>query len=46
MIDKIALKLTEGWMPIFEKSSDKTWDEKIYTRDVAFDGKAIHVIGL
>ena len=41
-----TLKLTEGWMPIFEKSSDKPWDEKIYSRDVAFDGKTIHIIGL
>ena len=35
-----------GWMPIFEKSKEKTWDEKIYTRDVVVDGKSIHVIGL
>ena len=41
-----ALKLTEGWMPIFEKSKERTWDEKIYARDVMFDGKTIHVIGL
>ena len=34
------------WMPIFEKSTEKTWDEKIYSRDVTVDGKAIHVIGL
>ena len=41
-----SLGLSEGWMPIFEKSKDKTWDEKIYSRDVAVGGKAIHVIGL
>ena len=35
-----------GWMPIFEKSKDKSWDEKIYTRDEVFNGKTIHVIGL
>jgi hypothetical protein len=33
-------------MPVFEKSKDKSWDEKIYTRDETFDGKIIHVIGL
>jgi len=33
-------------MPIFEKSREKTWDEKIYNRDEIVDGKAIHVIGL
>ena len=41
-----TLKLSEAWMPIFEKSKEKPWDEKIYSRDVAFDGKTIHVIGL
>ena len=41
-----TLKLTEGWMPIFDKSKTKTWDEKIYTRDESFNGKTIHVLGL
>ena len=36
----------DGWMPIFDKSKTKTWDEKIYSRDVEFDGKNIHVLGL
>jgi len=40
------LGLSEGWMPIFDKSKDKSWDEKIYTRDETFNGKTIHVIGL
>ena len=40
------LGLSEGWMPIFDKSKTKTWDEKIYARDEAFDGKTIHVLGL
>ena len=41
-----TLGLSEAWMPIFEKSKDKSWDEKIYSRDETFDGKTIHVIGL
>ena len=41
-----TLGLAEGWMPIFEKSKEKTWDEKIYSRDETVDGKTIHVIGL
>ena len=41
-----SLGLSEGWMPIFEKSKEKNWDEKIYTRDETFNGKTIHVIGL
>ena len=40
------LGLSEGWMPIFDKSKDKSWDEKIFTRDEIFNGKTIHVIGL
>ena len=41
-----SLGLAEAWMPVFEKSKAKSWDEKIYTRDETFDGKTIHVIGL
>ena len=41
-----SLGLTEGWMPIFEKSKEKSWDEKIFSRDEIVDGKTIHVIGL
>ena len=41
-----SLGLAEGWMPIFEKSKEKTWDEKIYSRDEIVDGKTIHVVGL
>ena len=41
-----SLGLSEGWMPIFEKSKDKTWDEKIYSRDETINDKKIHVIGL
>lgn len=33
-------------MPIFDKSKQKSWGEKIYTRDEVFNGKTIHVIGL
>ena len=41
-----SLGLDEGWMPVFDKSKEKSWDEKIFTRDETFDGKTIHVIGL
>ena len=41
-----SLGLSEGWMPIFEKSKEKSWDEKIYSRDEIVNGKTIHVIGL
>ena len=40
------LGLEEGWMAVFDEDAAKPWDEKIYSRDVAIDGKTIHVIGL
>ena len=41
-----SLGLSEGWMAVFDTTSEKTWEEKLYNRDVAFNGKTIHVIGL
>ena len=38
--------LHEGWMPIFDEDKSKTWEEKLYTRDVEFNGKTLHVVGL
>ena len=40
------LGLAEGWMPIFDADSDKPWADRIYSRDVDFAGKLIHVVGL
>ncbi len=40
------LGLEEGWMAVFDEDATKPWDEKIYARDVAIDGKTIHIIGL
>ena len=41
-----ALGLSEGWMAIFDEDKSKPWDKKLYRRDVAFDGKTLHVVGL
>ena len=41
-----SLGLPEGWMPVFDKSKTKSWDEKIFCRDEHVNGKTIHVIGL
>ena len=41
-----SLGLAEGWMPVFDDDSGKSWDERLFTRDVAFGGKTIHVVGL
>ena len=41
-----SLGLTEGWMPVFDDDAGKPWDERLFTRDEAFGGKTIHVVGL
>ena len=41
-----TLGLPEGWMAIFDEDKSKPWDEKLYSRDVAFNGKTLHVVGL
>ena len=41
-----TLGLSEGWMPIFDEDKSKPWDEKLYNRDVEFDGKTLHIVGL
>ena len=43
-LDTLGLK--EGWMAIFDEDASKSWDEKIYTRDIEIDGKTLHLIGL
>ena len=43
-LDKLGL--TEGWMPIFDECKSKAWEEKLYTREVEFNGKTLHIVGL
>lgn len=43
-LDKLGLD--EGWMPIFDPDSTKSWEEKLYTRDISLGGKTLHIIGL
>ena len=35
-----------GWMAVFDEDMSKSWDEKIYNRDITLDGKTLHIIGL
>ena len=35
-----------GWLSIFDRSTDKTWDEKIYTKKEIINSKKITVVGL
>ena len=41
-----TLGLPEGWMPVFDSDPAKPWEEKLYLRDISFDGKTLHVVGL
>ena len=41
-----GLGLSEGWMAIFDEDKSKSWEEKLYNRDVTFNGKTLHVVGL
>ncbi len=41
-----VLVLPEGWMPVFDPDPAKPWSEKLYTRDIPFAGKTLHLVGL
>ena len=43
-LDKLGLP--EGWMPIFDEDKSKSWEEKLYNRDVELNGKTLHIVGL
>ena len=38
--------LPEGWMPVFDPDPAKPWSEKLFTRDIPFSGKTLHLVGL
>ena len=40
------LEQPEGWMAIFDEDKSKSWEEKLYSRDMVFNGKTLHLIGL
>ena len=33
-------------MPVFDEDKSKTWEEKLYNRDVELGGKTLHIVGL
>ncbi len=41
-----TLGLPEGWMPVFAPDPAKPRSEKLYTRDIPFAGKTLHLVGL
>ena len=43
-LDKLGL--SEGWMAVFDENNSKPWEEKLYSHDIEFNGKTLHLIGL
>jgi hypothetical protein len=41
-----AYGCSEGWLAIFDRSPDVGWDDKIYMKKEAVDGKTVTVVGL
>ena len=41
-----TLGLSEGWMAVFDDDASKSWEEKIFLRDMSVDGKTLHIVGL
>ena len=35
----------EGWLVVFDRRPGRTWDERIFWRTVASDGRTIHIVG-
>jgi len=42
-MDKLGAR--EGWLVIFDRESDKLWEEKIYWKTVDLPQGRIHVVG-
>jgi len=34
-----------GWLIIFDRDTNKSWDEKIYSRTETYNNKTIHILG-
>jgi hypothetical protein len=41
-----AYGCSEGWLAIFDRNPDVGWDDKIYMKKEAVDGKTVTVVGL
>jgi len=41
-----TLGLSEGWMAVFDDDASKSWEEKIFLRDMSVDSKTLHIVGL
>ena len=39
------LGVAEGWLVVFDPDLSKPWDGRIYTKDLPWNGKTIHLVG-
>jgi hypothetical protein len=35
----------EGWLIVFDRNENKTWDEKIFWKTEPYENKTIHIVG-
>ena len=40
-----SLGLDEGWLVVFDQRKKRSWEQRVFARDVTHAGKLIHVIG-
>jgi hypothetical protein len=43
-IDKLGCD-KEGWLVVFDRREDVSWDTKIFWKTVEFDDKVINIVG-
>ena len=39
------LGVNEGWLVVFDPDLSKPWEDKIYTKDLPWNGKTVHLVG-
>ena len=39
------LGVGEGWLVVFDPDLSKPWDGRIYSKDLPWNGKTIHLVG-
>jgi len=40
-----SLGVSEGWLVHFDRNAERDWSEKLFTEDIEYEGKLIHLIG-
>ena len=43
-LDRLGLK--EGWLAVFDRDPAVSWDSKLTWRNIEFEGKTLHLVGL